>query len=236
MSNANKNVVIIGASSSVGGDVVKHLIDDGYYVLATYNSHIPDSIGNGRFDAVKLDLSSFDEFDSFVDESIAALGKIDVIVFLAGVLPGKSVIDYSDSLMTEVMQINFISNAALIRRIKPYFADQAQAIFVSSISGARGSFDPIYAASKAAQNAFVKSLATWHAPSLRVNAIAPALIEGSDMFLMMDEDRREYHLSQTPTGQLTSKSQIAGVISDLCGSSWGNLNGQIIHINGGVYV
>ena len=107
---------------------------------------------------------------------------------------------------------------------------------MSSVAGDRGSYDPIYAASKSAQNAFVKSLATGLAPAVRVNAIAPALISDSHMFQMMEPERRQYHLSQTPTDRLTTKEEIAGVIFDLCGPAWSNLNGQIIRLNGGVDV
>jgi len=123
-----------------------------------------------------------------------------------------------------------------LRRLLPHFSPGGHVIFVSSISGERGSFDPIYAASKAAQIAFIKSLATWLAPTLRVNAIAPALIADSSMFRSMAPERRQHHVSQTPTKRLTTKEEIAGVIVSLCEPAWDNLNGQVIRINGGTHV
>jgi 3-oxoacyl-[acyl-carrier protein] reductase len=107
---------------------------------------------------------------------------------------------------------------------------------VSSISGERGSFDPMYAASKAALIGFVKSLATWLAPGVRTNALAPALIAGSRMHDDMAPERREHHRSATPTGRLTTPQEVAAVLFNLCEPAWSNLNGQVIRINGGAHV
>ena len=161
---------------------------------------------------------------------------IGLHVVAAGILPGKALRDYSDQMMHEVMQTNFTGQASLIQRLLPTLLDDAHVLMMSSISGERGSFDPIYAASKAAQIAFVKSMASWLAPKVRFNAIAPALIEGSTMFDAMAPERRAYHRDQSPTKRLTSTSELAGVIVDLCGPAWRNLNGQVIRINGGVHV
>jgi len=98
------------------------------------------------------------------------------------------------------------------------------------------SFDPIYAASKAAQNSFVKSLSTWMAPNLRVNAIAPGLVDDTNMFENMSVERREYHAAQTPTKKLTTKKDLAAIILELYSPKWSNFNGQILHINGGSHV
>jgi 3-oxoacyl-[acyl-carrier protein] reductase len=56
------------------------------------------------------------------------------------------------------------------------------------------------------------------------------------MFNEMDAERRTFHLSQTPTGRLTTKDDIASVIHSLCEPGWSNVNGQVIRINGGLYV
>ena len=167
---------------------------------------------------------------------LPSFGALDVAVFLAGILPGKALAAYDDALMQQVMSSNFTAQAALLRRLLPHFNPGAQVWMLSSISGDRGSFDPIYAASKAALVAFVKSLATWLAPGLRVNALAPALIEGSAMFEAMAPGRRSHHLASTPTGRLCTPAELAAVIVNLCEPTWANLNGQVIRINGGAHV
>lgn len=183
-----------------------------------------------------LDLSREESLELFSNGTVPAFGKLDVVVFLAGILPGKSLAAYEDALMNEVMSVNFTAQAALLRRLLPHLGDNAQVLLMSSISAERGSFDPIYSASKAAQIAFVKSLATWLAPGIRVNAIAPGLIQDSSMFHAMTPERQAHHAAQTPTKRLTTIDEIAGIVVDLCGPAWANLNGQVIRINGGAHV
>jgi len=116
----------------------------------------------------------------------------------------------------------------------PRLKIKASIIFLSSISGQRGSYDPIYSASKAAQIGFIKSLALWEGSKLRINGVAPSLIDNSSMFKSMSKKRREHHLSQSPTGKLTTKKEIAKIIFDICSDDWKNVNGQIIPVNGGI--
>jgi len=236
MKNNNKNALIIGASSSIGATVTAKFAAEGFRVLATFSKQPFDNNIHESIESASIDLLSEDSLDYFVDNTIKSFGKIDVVIFLVGILPGLSIDDYDDSLMKEVMGINFIGQAALLRRLRPSLTHGASVLFVSSISGSRGSFDPIYAASKAAQNAFVKSLSSWLSPQIRVNALAPGLIQDSTMFNDMSVERREHHKSLTPTNRLTNKQEIADILYNLSDPLWSNLSGQVIHIDGGSYV
>ena len=230
-----RRVLVIGASASFGADLVAGFIAQGALVLATTRSgHLTDAPAAVRVEA--LDLLDSHSLDRLADSVVPSFGALDVAVFLAGILPGKALAAYDDALMDDVMRSNFTAQAALLRRLLPRFNHGAQVWMLSSISGDRGSFDPVYAASKAALVAFVKSLATWLAPALRVNALAPALIEGSAMFEAMTPERRSHHLATTPTGRLTTPAEIAAVIVNLCEPAWANLNGQVIRLNGGAHV
>jgi len=236
MHNIASQVLVVGATTSIGHAVLSRFAARGARLLATGRSVGQVSCAGADLSVANLDLLDTASLDRFSTNIVPSFGKLDVIVFLAGVLPGKSLADYDDALMQEVMSVNFTCQAALLRRLLPHLNSGAQVIMVSSISAERGSFDPIYAASKAAQIAFVKSLATWMAPHVRVNAIAPALIEGSSMFLSMTPERRQHHLLQTPTKRLTTIEEVAGVIASICEPEWANLNGQVIRINGGSHV
>jgi 3-oxoacyl-[acyl-carrier protein] reductase len=183
-----------------------------------------------------LDIESADSQSSLCDLIHTEFGPLDAIISLVGDLPGKSLIQYEDLEMERVMRVNFTSQAALIRRLIPAMRPGSHILLMASISGQRGSFDPIYAAAKGAIIAFTKSLATSLTPNIRVNAIAPALIEESTMYLDMDPDRRAIHRQNSPTGRLNTRSEIAHIIVDLLQPHWSNLNGQIIAVNGGSYV
>lgn len=236
---APRRVLVVGASASLGPDLVEGFCALGDQVLATTRSGALVGARGSARDSVRvesLDLLDSASLDRLAGRVLPSFGALDVAVFLAGILPGKALAAYDDALMQQVMTSNFTAQAALLRRLLPHFNPGAQVWMLSSISGDRGSFDPIYAASKAALVAFVKSLATWLAPGLRVNALAPALIEGSAMFEAMAPGRRSHHLASTPTGRLCTPAELAAVIVNLCEPTWANLNGQVIRINGGAHV
>lgn len=236
MINKFPHVLVVGATTSIGNAVLSSFAARGARLLATGRSVRELSCAGADLSIASLDLLDTESLDRFANITMPWFGKLDVIVFLAGVLPGKSLADYEDDLIQKVMSVNFSGQAALLRRLLPHLNSGSQVIMVSSVSAERGSFDPIYAASKAAQIAFVKSLATWMAPHVRVNAIAPALIQDSNMFDSMTPERRHHHILQTPTKRLTTIEEIAGVIASICEPEWANLNGQVIRINGGSHV
>lgn len=236
MSLSGKKIVIVGAATSIGQVVVNSFLQCGASVLATIHRQYPQSLNHPEVTVASLDLQDLNSLDLFCSKVVTVFGQIDVVIFLSGVLPGRNLSEYDDELLQQVMMINFIGQAALLRRLIPHFSESALVLMVSSISAERGSYDPIYAAAKAAQIGLVKSLATGLAPGVRVNAIAPGLIENSTMFHDMSLERRDYHLKKTPTGRLTTKDDIASIIINMCEPAWNNVNGQVIRVNGGAYV
>lgn len=236
MDSQSPKVLVIGGSSSVGNEVVRQFAKRGARLLVTVRGTSDEIDRYANATIAQLDLANTETIDAFCRNAIPAFGNLDVVISLAGVLPGLALDEYDDDLMRTVMDVNFTNQAALLKRLLPHLNVGSHVIFVSSISAQRGSYDPIYAASKAAQIAFVKSVATWLAPNVRVNAVAPALIDGSAMFSDMSEERRQHHIASTPTKRLTTTSEVAGIICSMTEVAWANLNGQVIGINGGAHV
>jgi len=236
MIQKEESVLIIGASSSIGQTVVEGFLARGAKVLATVHEKKPRELDRQGVTVAALDLTDIASVEQFCNLILSDFGLLDVVIFLSGILPGRGLDEYDDELIQKVMSINFTGQAALLRRLLPNMAPKSLVIVLSSIAAERGSFDPIYAAAKAAQIGFVKSLATWLAPNIRFNAIAPALIENSTMYKNMKPERREHHLKQTPTGRLSTAEDVSGVILSLCEPAWSNVNGQVIRINGGLHV
>lgn len=224
-------VLILGGSSSVGQVVAAAFLAQGDDVLATY-AHSQAAIPAG-VRSVPLDLEAPESFSDFAAITRATLGKIDYLILLASVLPGKSLADYSDAMIGQVMAVNFTAQAAVIRELLPVMQKGGGVLAMSSISGQQGSFDPVYAASKAAIIAFMRSLATWHGDTARFNCIAPGLIENSTMFHAMSPERQQFHRQQTPTGELLSIEDLAAIIVDLARPQWRHLNGAVISLTGG---
>ncbi|MDB4112454.1 SDR family oxidoreductase [bacterium] len=230
-----RKILIIGASSSIGQEIIKEFLSNDDQVLASYNTNKIKFTGLGKSNlhTLKLDINCSDSQKLFLN-SIKNIGKIDVAIFLPALLLGKSMKDYIDDEIKEVIDTNFSSQISLFQKLMRVFSKNASVIFMSSISGQRGSYDPVYAASKAAQIGFIKSIALWEGSRIRINGIAPSLVDNSSMFDAMATKRQKYHTSQSPTGKLTSKKEIAKIVFDISGKSWSNVNGQIISVNGGI--
>lgn len=228
-------IVVVGASSSIGSAISARFRSPAARVITTYASHAPAS-AEAQVDALHLDLREDASIDSFSQRLKGILPRVDIAIFLAGLLPGKSLDAYGFSEIDEVMSVNFNGQAKVLSRLLPLLTERSRVLMFSSISAQRGSFDPIYAASKGALLSFVKSMASRLPPGARINAIAPGLIQDSTMFRDMTKERQDHHRKQIPSGQLLRNEDLAAVVFDLCQAHWSHLNGACIDLNGGQYV
>lgn len=238
MKAADKNVetaLIVGASSSIGSEISTLFRIASMKVITTYTSTLPSG-EIAQADALHLDLMFDESIENFVQKLQERIPRIDIAIFLAGILPGKNLGKYEISEIDEVMAVNFNGQAKLILKILPMLTSRSRLLLFSSISAQRGSFDPIYAASKGALLSLVKSLATGLPPGARINSIAPGLIQDSAMFQDMTSERQEYHRNQVPSKQLLRPRDLAKIVFDLCQDHWMHLNGACIDLNGGQYV
>jgi 3-oxoacyl-[acyl-carrier protein] reductase len=230
-----QNVLIVGASSSIGGEISNLVRSASMRVITTFASTTPDKT-DGREDELFLDLRDNGSIDTFAHKLKELAPRIDIAIFLAGMLPGKSLDAYEFSEIDEVMAVNFNGQAKLIMRMLPLLTAKSRLLLFSSISAQRGSFDPIYAASKGALLSLVKSLATALPAGARINAIAPGLIQDSAMYQGMSPERQAHHRNQVPSKQLLRQQDLAKIVFDLCQDHWAHLNGACIDLNGGQHV
>jgi 3-oxoacyl-[acyl-carrier protein] reductase len=228
-----ESIVIVGASSSIGAAIAERFRNPSTRVITTYASSAPASASP---DELFLDLTDNASIDAFARQLATLAPAVDVAIFLAGILPGKSLQDYEFDMIDTVMSVNFNGQAKLLKRMLPLLTPRSRLLLCSSISAQRGSFDPIYAASKGALLSFVKSLVGRLPPGARINAIAPGLIQDSAMFDAMTPQRQEYHRDQVPAKQLLHKQDLANIIFDVCQEHWAHLNGACIDLNGGQHV
>jgi 3-oxoacyl-[acyl-carrier protein] reductase len=161
---------------------------------------------------------------------------LDTIVLLSGDILGKSLEATSDEDMRHLTEVNLTGPASLLRDLMPYVNIGARVLLVSSIAGERGSFDPLYAATKGALIPFAKSLATWLGARMSVTVVAPGPIEESKMLREMAPERIDHHRKASPIGELLTADDFASVLFDLAQPHWRHANGSVIRLNGGAYV
>lgn len=227
--------LVVGASSRIGRAVVAELETRGLDVVATYHRHAPvDGSPGTKWHA--LDVTSQTSIDALTQEISSSGQGLDVIVMAAGLLRGKPLDCYDLEAVDEVMRVNFSGPASVIASVLPFLNDGSCVVMFSSVSGERGSYDPIYAASKGAIISLVKSLATRLAPKTRFVAIAPGLVEDSGMYSEMKPERQAFHRDAVPVGRLITPQEIARIVFDLTQDHWTHANGSCVRINGGSYV
>ena len=228
----NNHTLIIGGTTSLSEQIINIFIQNDHKVTTTYHK---TKVENSNVDLIKLNC---DSDESILEFNLDCKKKplLKNLIFLTGILPGKSVQDYTYEEINRVMNINFNSVAKIISSLLNHFSNNSQILIMSSISGQRGSYDPIYAASKSAIIGLGKSLSQTLTPVTRTNIIAPGLVEQSSMFNEMKTERKEYHEKNNPLNCLLQKEALAEIIYELTTEKWNHLNGAIIPINGGSYV
>jgi 3-oxoacyl-[acyl-carrier protein] reductase len=230
-----ENVLIVGGSSSIGKAISSVFRDASTRVIVTYSSDAPSG-KQDQIDTLKLDLSRDESIESFLTNLVNKVNSVDIAIFLSALLPGKQLANYKFSEIDNVMAVNFNGQVKLIQGIFPLLNSRSRLLLFSSIAAQRGSFDPVYAASKGALLPLVKSLIFELPQGARINAIAPGLIQNSAMFKNMATERQEYHRNQIPSRHLLHPKDLAKIVFDLCQDHWKHLNGSCIDLNGGQYV
>jgi 3-oxoacyl-[acyl-carrier protein] reductase len=232
--NTREVILVIGSSSSIGVELLTKFRANNSFIIGTFNTlHNHGTNENEIY--LSLDLRSDESILNFVNKVGSLITHIDTIVFLSGVLPGKNLNEYSLNELENVISVNFSGQVKLIKGLLPLLDSKSHIIMISSISAQRGSYDPIYSASKGAILSFVKAMASVSV-GFRINALAPGLIEDSAMFFQMSKERREYHRQQAFNRQLLNISDLASIIFDLSRKHWKHLNGACIDLNGGQYL
>lgn len=223
------NICIIGASSSLGVQVVKQSSTVYAQVFGTYQNH-PFAPPTKNTRLYQCNLKDFVELPPDIID-------VSYLVFCQGFLSGKTFGEYAPKEILDSININLTATLSVIDDffVHDRFAPNAHICLVSSISAMQGSYDATYAAGKAGLIGIAKSLAR-SSFDVRANVIAPGLLKDSRMYKQMTKEDHQRHLDQTPTHQHTTLEQLAKLIVSIDKPEFNNMNGNVLNINGGRYV
>lgn len=251
MEERTKRAIVTGGSRGIGRAIAKELASRNCSgIMITDIAFVDDDAGKCAEDfqsetglpdikvhAFKADASSFEDAQASVDEAVAKLGGVDILINNAGITRDNLLLRMKEADFDLVIDINLKSvfnytKAALPVMIKQKYGRIVNVASVVGIIGNAGQAN--YSASKAGVIGFTKSTAKEVASrGINVNAIAPGFIE-TDMTAKLNDSQREALMSNIPMKKLGKPEDVAKVVGFLCSTDADYLTGQVIAIDGGM--
>lgn len=236
-----KNVFITGSTRGIGLAMAHKFASLGSNIVLNGRREIGEELISEFSDygvqviPISGDVSDSTDAKRMVEEAIEKLGSVDILVNNAGITKDKLMLKLTEEDFEQVLKVNLVGAFNMTQAVlKPMSkARQGAVINVSSVVGLIGNVGQAnYAASKAGLIGFTKSVAREVAArNVRVNAIAPGMIE-SDMTDVLSDKVKEATLAQIPMKRFGNTSEVAEVAAFLARQEY--LTGQVIAIDGGL--
>ena len=247
MKFSGTNVLVTGASRGIGAQIAKTLGGFGLKVWINYRSGADAAeaikaeieANGGKAAIIKADVTKEDEFNDAIKTIIDADGELSYLVNNAGITRDKLALRMSVEDFTDVINANLTSafigcKAALKAMGKKRFGS---VVSISSIVGEMGNPGQTnYSASKGGLNAMTKSFAKEAAArNIRYNAVTPGFIQTDMTDELKDEVKAEYE-KNIPLSRFGQPKEIADAVAFLLSDHSSYITGEILKVNGGLYV
>jgi 3-oxoacyl-[acyl-carrier protein] reductase len=238
--------LVTGASRGIGQAIAMKLAAEGAFVIATATSQqgaeatVAAIVAQGGAAlAVKLDVTDSTEVEALFKRIVAEQGRIDILVNNAGVTKDGLMMRMKDSDWDTVLDTNLKGAFICMREASKIMtkARFGRVVNISSVVGEMGNPGQVnYSASKAGLFGLTKSAARELAKrNITVNAVAPGFIE-TDMTAVLPEKGREALLQNIPMERLGSVEDIANAVHFLVSPQAAYITGQVLSVNGGMYM
>jgi len=244
MSNLEKkNIIVTGASGGIGNAIIKKLSQAGANILAsgTRIEKLEELKKNFKgLKILKFDISQSDKIEEFIENATNELGgNLDGIVNNAGITQDNLAIRMSLDEWQKVININLTSTFLMSKfAIKKMLKNKSGKIVnITSVVGHTGNLGQAnYTASKAGIVALSKSLAIEYAKkNININCISPGFIKTA-MTDKIDDKFKEVIVSKIPSARLGEPDDIANAVLFLSSDQSNYINGETLHVNGGMYM
>jgi 3-oxoacyl-[acyl-carrier protein] reductase len=244
---AGRVALVTGGSRGIGAAIVRDLAAAGAHVLVNYRTQreaaarvVADVVAcGGAAETLPFDVVDADAVHEAVRSVVERLGKVDVLVNNAGVSADALILRVSEDQWQRVLDVNLkgVFNCTKAAARSMMRARTGRIINLSSVVGLTGNTgQAVYAAAKAGVIGFTKSTARELASrGITANVVAPGFIE-TEMTAHLDSAARELYQSLVPLGRLGRSEDVAAAVTFLAGPGAAYVTGQIIHVNGGLYM
>jgi len=246
----NKVAIVTGGARGIGEGIALKLAEHGAQVAFTYVSESSAARAaeleaklsslNVRAKAYRSNAGVFSECESFVNEVVKDFGTIDVCVNNAGISKDNLLLRMTPEQWDEVLQTNLKSVFNMTKQvIRPMMkAKSGSIINMTSVIGLMGNAgQSSYAASKAGMIGFTKSVAKeLGSRNIRCNAIAPGFVETDMTGYLKEGEQADKYKSGIPLGRFGTADDIGNVTLFLASDWSAYITGQVIGVDGGLYM
>jgi 3-oxoacyl-[acyl-carrier protein] reductase len=246
MSLNGKIALVTGAAQGIGRDIALGLAKDGADVaicdvnLEAAQKTAGDIEAMGRKSlALKANVAASAEVTAMIDQVLEKFGRIDILVNNAGITRDGLIVRMKDEDWDLVLSINLKGAFLCTKSALKHMTKQRSGtiINIASIVGAMGNAGQAnYVASKAGLIGLTKTIAREYANrNVTANAVAPGFIDTA-MTQALTEQVRTDLAKQIPLGRLGSSEDVASAVRFLASPAAAYITGQVIHVNGGMYM
>jgi len=248
MSEAVKRTVLVtGGSRGIGRGICRAFALAGDHIYFNYASAAAAALeteklvadAGGKAVGMQVNVASEKEVAEFVGRALDETGHVDVLVNNAGITRDGLIVRMKEADWDDVVDVNLKGTFNCIKAVSKAMIKQraGRIINVSSVVGVSGNPGQAnYVAAKAGIIGLTKAVAKELAPrGITANVVAPGYI-ATDMTTSLSEKAREMMVSQIPLGRVGTPEDIAGAVLFLASDEAAYITGQVIHVNGGMYM
>ena len=237
--------IVTGASRGIGRGIAIRLAKQGAHVVAAARGDnargTVDEIvaAGGKAEHIALEMTDGAAVEAAVADVIQRHGRVDILVNNAGITKDQLMLRLKREDWDAVIQTNLTATFVLTQLVLKQMIRQrsGRIVSISSVVGQSGNAGQAnYAASKAGLIGFSKAVALEVASrGITVNVVAPGLIE-TDMTKAMTESAHEQWVSKIPLKRLGTSDDIATAVCFLASDEASYITGQVLAVNGGMYM
>jgi NAD(P)-dependent dehydrogenase (short-subunit alcohol dehydrogenase family) len=246
---AGKVALIIGGARGIGRGIAERCASEGASVVIADISPERDALAARLAEigtptlAVALDVRVAADHDRAVSETLARFGRIDAVVYCAGIFPRATLAETDEALWHRIMDINLTGAFLACRAIVPrMIAGGGSIVTIGSLHARQGSSRLFaYAISKGGLVTLTRNLAGAHAQDrIRVNCVHPGwvLSEGEVAVRELEASQVEQFAEQSgadiPLGRMQTPDDIARIVTFLLSDDASQITGQSISVDGGL--
>ncbi|MCK4348934.1 MAG: 3-oxoacyl-[acyl-carrier-protein] reductase [Thermoplasmatales archaeon] len=243
----NKVALVTGSSRGIGRAIALELAKSGISIVIN-NHEDPqegikvvneiDKIGQ-RAIYLQADVSDPEQVKKMIEKIIEEFGRIDILINNAGITEDKMLENMDIDQWNRVIAVNLTGTFNCTKAVIKYMKIQGSGkiVNISSISAQTGNMGQSnYSASKGGIISFTKTVAKEYAKDgININAVAPGFIE-TKMLETIPEKLMQKLLSQVPVRRLGKPEEVAKLVHFLASDDANYITGQVININGGLYM